>query len=109
LFEHLAAFTPDWIGCKIGTDDLEAEKGLLGNGVLIIHVIVSSFPDFAAILSGAFRGSMTDFVGKQKAGMGPQKEQKSPFDSQSVVIELDQESRFSLFRFFFCPGHGVTG
>jgi hypothetical protein len=76
---------------------------------LIIHVIVSSFRNFAAILSSALGGSMTAFVGKQKAGMGPQKGQKSPFDSQSTMVELDQESRFSLFRFFSCPGHEETG
>jgi len=52
---------------------------------------------------------MTDFVGNEKAGMGLKKGQKSPFDSQSVVVGLDQESRFSLFRFFSCPGHEVTG
>ena len=37
------------------------------------------------------------------------KRQKSPFDSQIGVVRSDQESGFSLFRFFSCPGHEETG
>ena len=52
---------------------------------------------------------MTDFVGKVRKGMGPEWRQKSPFDSQQGVVESDQESRFSLFRFMSCPGHEDGG
>lgn len=49
---------------------------------------------------------MTDFVGKVGSRMGLGRGQKSPFDDQQVMVELDQESRF---RFFSCPGHEETG
>ncbi len=52
---------------------------------------------------------MTDFVGNMSLRVGPKKEQKSPFDSQSAMVRLDQEWRVSLFRFFSCPGHEETG
>jgi hypothetical protein len=52
---------------------------------------------------------MTDFVGKQNVGVDLRKGQKSPFDSRSAMVELDQEWISSLFRFFSCPGHEVTG
>ncbi len=52
---------------------------------------------------------MTDFVGKVSKRMGPKWRQKSPFDSQQDVVGLDQESRFSLFRFMSCPGHEDGG
>ncbi len=52
---------------------------------------------------------MTDFVGKVGKGMGPEWRQKSPFDSQQGMVESDQESRYSLFRFMSCPGHEEGG
>jgi hypothetical protein len=76
---------------------------------VIFHVIAPSFLILPLFYQGLLGGSMTDFVGMQKAWVGLQKGQKSPFDSQCVVVELDQESRFSLFRFLSCPGHEVTG
>ena len=52
---------------------------------------------------------MTGFVGKGQKEMGRKWRQKSPFDSQQGMVTLDQESRFSLFRFMSCPGHEEGG
>jgi hypothetical protein len=52
---------------------------------------------------------MTDFVGKGNRRNGPEKGQKSPFDSQKGMVGSHQESRSSLFRFLSCPGHEETG
>ena len=52
---------------------------------------------------------MTDFVGKGRREMGRKWRQKSPFDSQQDMVESNQESRFSLFRFLVCPGHEQGG
>ncbi len=37
VFEHLTAFPPWWIGGKICADNLETQKGLFGNRVVICH------------------------------------------------------------------------
>ncbi len=37
VFEHLTTFPPGWIGGKIRADDLETQKRLFGNRVVICH------------------------------------------------------------------------